>query len=118
MEIRNVENGTPYQLGPYYALRAIWLRAGKRHVIALAVETDDEHWASVAIACRLVGCQQGSVPAFRCCITDALAEAAMAKLVGAAKKFDGIIRVVRSQYGFHGAIVLIAKGQDVRPHAK
>jgi hypothetical protein len=42
----------------------------------------------------------------------------MAELVSAAKEFDGIVGVVGSECGFHGAEVLVAKGQEVRPHAK
>jgi hypothetical protein len=42
----------------------------------------------------------------------------MAELVGAAKEFDGIVGVIGSEYGLHSPVVLVAKGQDVRPHAK
>jgi hypothetical protein len=42
----------------------------------------------------------------------------MAELVGAAEKLDAIVGVIGSERGFHGAVVLIAKGKDVRPHAK
>jgi hypothetical protein len=87
-------------------------------MIALAVEADDEHGASVAIAGGLVGGEDGRLSALGRGIADALAEAAMAELVSAAKEFDGIVGVVGSECGFHGAEVLVAKGQEVRPHAK
>jgi len=87
-------------------------------VIALAVEADDEHGASVALAGGLAGGENGRVSALGRGVADALAEAAVAELVGAAKEFDGIVGVVGSERGLHGAIVLVAKGQKVRPHAK
>ena len=108
----------PHDLRPDYALGAIGFGAGVGHVIALAVEADDEHGASVAIAVGLVGGEDGRVSALGRGVADALAEAAMAKLVGTAKKFDGIVGVVGSEYGLHGSVVLVAKGQNVRPHAK
>jgi len=62
----------------------------------LAVEADDEHGAPVAIADGLIGGDDGSVSALGSDVTDALTEAAVAELVGAAKEFDGIVGVVRS----------------------
>ena len=73
---------------------AIGFGAGVGHVIALAVEADDEHGASVAIAGGLVGGEDGRVPAYGRGVADALAEAAMAEFVGAAKEFDGIVGVI------------------------
>ena len=105
-------------LGPYYALGAIGIGAGVGYVIALAVEADDEHGASVALAGGLVGSEHGRGSALRRGVADALAEAAVAELVGAAKEFNGKVGVVGSDCGLHGAVVLVAKGQDVRPHAK
>ena len=105
-------------LRPNYALAAIGFGAGVGHVIALAVETDDEHGASVSVAGGLVGGQDRRISALGRGVADALAEAAMAELVGAAEEFDGKVGVIGSEYRFHGAIVLVAKGQDVRPHAK
>jgi hypothetical protein len=87
-------------------------------MIALPVEADDEHGASVAIAGGLIGSEYGRVPALRRDVANALTKAAVAKFVGATKKFDGIVGTVRGQNGFHCAVVLIAKGQNVRPHAK
>ena len=87
-------------------------------MIALAVEADDEHRSSVTIADRLIRRQHRSISAFGRGIANALAETTVAELVGTAKELDGIVGVVRSQYGFHGAVMLVAKGQDVRPHAK
>jgi hypothetical protein len=99
-------------------LSAVRLRASVGHVIALAIEADDEHRAPVAIASRLIGSEHGRVSAFGCSVADAFAEAAVAEFVGAAKEFDGIVGVIGSQNGFHGPVMLVAKGKDVRPHAK
>jgi len=87
-------------------------------VIVLAIEADDEHGSSVAFADGLVGGEDGRVSALGRGIADAFAETAVTELVCAAKKFDGIVGVIRSYYWLHGAVVLVAKGQKVRPHAK
>jgi hypothetical protein len=87
-------------------------------MIPLAIEADDEHRTPVAIASRLIRSENGRVPALGCGIADTLAEAAMAKFVGAAKEFNGIVGIIRSKYGFHGPVMLVAKGKDVRPHAR
>jgi hypothetical protein len=113
---RKISSGR--QLRPDYPFGAIGFGAGIGYVIALSVEADDEHGSSMTLAVWLVGGKDGCVSALRRGVADALAEAAMAKLVSAAEEFDAIVGVVRSKYGFHGAIVLVAKGQDVRPHAK
>ncbi len=107
-----------HELGPHYALAAIGFSARKGYLIALAIETDDEHGSSVALADGLVGGEYGRFSALGRCVADALAETAVAELIGATKEFDGIIGAVGSQSGLHGAEMLIAKGQDVRPHAK
>jgi len=80
-------------------------------VIVLAIEADDEHRPPVALATGLVRSEDGSVSALGRGVADALAETAVAEFVSAAKEFDGIVRVVRSDYGLHGAKVLVAKGQ-------
>ena len=85
-------------------------------MIALPVETDDEHRPSVAVAGRLVGCQHGRVSPLRRDVTDALAEAAVTKLVGAAEKLNRIVDAERSQQKLHGSIMLVAQRQDVGPH--
>ena len=105
-------------LCPYYPFVAIGFGARVSHVIALAVEADDEHGTSVAIAGGLVGGEDWRVSAFRRGVADALAEAAVAELVGAAKEFDGIVGIVGSERGLHGAVVLVAERQDVHPHAE
>ena len=87
-------------------------------MIALAVETDDKHRASMAVAERLVGSEHGRFSALGRRVAEAFAEAAVAEFVGAAKKLNRVIGAVGSQRRFHGAVVLVAKGQDVRPHAK
>jgi hypothetical protein len=87
-------------------------------VIALAVETDDKHGTSMAVAERLVGSEHGRFSALGRGVAEAFAEAAVAEFVGAAKELNRVIRTVGSQRGLHGAVMLVAKGQDVRPHAK
>jgi len=87
-------------------------------VIVLAVKADDEHGASMALTDGLVGGEDRRVSALGCGVADSLAETAVAEFVGAAEIFDGIVGVVRSYSGLHGSVVLVAKGQKVRPHAK
>ena len=87
-------------------------------MIALAVQADDEHGTAVAFAGGLVGSESRSISALGRNLTHAFSEAAMAELVGAAEEFDGKVGIIGSESRFHGAIVLVAKGQDVRPHAK
>ena len=87
-------------------------------MIALAIDADDEHGASVALAHGLAGSESGRGSAVRGAVTDALSEAAMAELVGAAEEFDGIFGVVGCESGFHGAVMLVAKWQEVGPHRK
>ena len=108
----------PHDLCPYDALGAVGFGASVGYVVALAIEADDEHGASVAIAGGLVGSENRGISAGWGCIANTLAEAAMAELVGAAEELDGIVGIVRSQRGLHGAEVLVAKRKDVRPHAK
>jgi hypothetical protein len=115
-ETRHIErkNG----LRPHHPLHATRFGAGVSHVIVLAVKADDEHGASVAIADGLVGGEDGRISALGRGIADALAETAVTKFVSTAKEFDGKVGVVRSYHGLHGAVMLVAKGQKVRPHAK
>jgi hypothetical protein len=80
-------------------------------VIALTVEADNKHWASVPFANGLVGCDNRSVSTLRRRVANALAETPVAKLVGAVEKFNAIVGVIRSKHGFHGAEVLVAKGK-------
>ena len=87
-------------------------------MVALAVETDDEHGAPVALADGLVRGEDGRISALRCGVADALAEAAMAELVGAAEELDGEIGAVGSQSRLHGAVMLVAKGKEIGPHRK
>jgi hypothetical protein len=42
----------------------------------------------------------------------------MAELVSTAKEFDGIVGIVGSQRWLHGAKMLVAKREDIHPHAK
>jgi hypothetical protein len=104
-------------LGADYTFGAVGFGAGVGHAIALAIEADDEHGASVAIAVGLVGREDGRVSALGGGVSDAFAETAVAEFVGAAKEFDGVVGVIGSDDGLHGAVVLVAEGKDVRPHA-
>ena len=80
----------------HHPLPAIGFRACIGDVVALAVKADDEHGASVAFADGLVGSEDRSISALRRDVPDALAEAAMAELVGAMKELNGIVGVVGS----------------------
>jgi len=83
-------------LRPHHPLAAIGFGAGVRNVVALPVEADDEHGASVAFADRLVGGEDRRVSTLGRGVADALAEAAMAELVGATKELNRIVGVVGS----------------------
>jgi len=107
-----------FSLNPHHSLHAIRFRARVGHMIALPVEANDEHWASMPIAIRLVRSKSRRIAAFRRNVSHALPETAMAESVRAAKKFDAVVGIIRSECWLHGAKVLIAKGQKVRPHAK
>jgi len=87
-------------------------------MIALAIDANDEHGTTVTVAFGLVGRESGWDSALRRRVADALAEAAMAELVGAAEELDGEIGAVGSQDRLHGAEMLVAKGKDVGPHRK
>jgi len=87
-------------------------------MITLPVEADDEHGPSVPVAGRLIGCEHWRVSAFGRGVADPFAKAAVTELVCTAKKVDGKVGSIRSQRRLHGMEMLIAKGQDVRPHAK
>ena len=65
-------------------------------MVTLAVEADNEHRTSVAIARWLIGRGIGSFSSLWRDITHALTEAAMTKFVGAAKEFDRVVGIVRS----------------------
>ncbi len=105
-------------LGADDAFGAIRFRTCVGQMIALAIDANDEHGAAVTVAFRLVGSEKGRSSALRRGVADALAEAAMAELVSAAEEFDGEIGAVRGESGFHGAVMLVAKGKDVGPHRK
>ncbi len=101
-----------------HSFAAVGFGAGEGYVVALAVETDDEHGASVAFTDRLVGGEHGRVSALGSGIADALTEAAVTEFIGTSKEFDGIVGAVGSQGWLHGAVMLVAKGQNVCPHSK
>jgi hypothetical protein len=87
-------------------------------VIALPVEANDKHWTPVTVTIRLIWSDDRRIPSFRCGVAHTLPKTTMAKFIGAAKKFDEIVRAIGSEGRFHGAEMLIAKGEKVRPHAK
>jgi len=85
-------------------------------VVALSVEADDEHGASVAVANGLAGGEDRRFAVFGGDVADALSEAAVAEPVGAAEEIDGIGGAIGRQSQFHGAVMLVAEGQEIRPH--
>lgn len=99
------------------ALGTIRLGAGVGDMVTLTVEANDEHGTSVAVATGLRGREDGWLAAFGCDVTDALSEAAVAESVRAAEEVDRVVGAVGSESQLHGAVVLVAEGQDVRPHA-
>jgi hypothetical protein len=80
-------------------------------MITLPVEADDKHWPPMPITVRLTGFKNRSFVALRGNIPDALPKTTMAEPIRAAKEIDAIVGIVWSQSWFHGAKVLIAKGQ-------
>jgi hypothetical protein len=101
--------------GAFWAGR---FRTGECDAIVLAVEADDEHRAGVAIALGLTGSEYRSQVTLGSNVSDALAEAAVAKLLGTAEEIDAPVGTVGGNQRFHGAVVLVAEREDVRPHAK
>ncbi len=87
-------------------------------MVALAIEADDEHGASVAIAVWLVRRKAGHVSPLGSRVADALAKTTVTELVSTTKEFDRVVGIVGSEGGLHRPKVLVAKGQNVRPHAK
>ncbi len=69
------------------------------------------------VAARLFARNNGRLIPDRRHVAERFAEAALAKLVSAAKKLYRIINAEWSQHKLHGSIVLVAQGQDVSPHA-
>jgi len=94
----------------------VWLGAGVADKVALAVEADDEHGTSVAVAFGLVGGEFGRLAVAGRDLAYAFAEAAVAELVGAPEVVDRVVGIVGGDHGFHGAVMAVAEGQDVRPH--
>lgn len=86
-------------------------------MVTLTVEADDEHGTSMTVATGLRRREDGWLATFGCDVTDALSEAAVAESVSAAEEVDGVVGAVGSESRLHGAVVLVAEGQDVRPHA-
>ncbi len=90
-----------------FAAALLW--AGKADDVALAVNAGNEHRAAVFVASRLVGRNQRWRILDGSHVSQRFAEAAVAKFVGAAKVFDGVVRVVGRDRELHGAIVLVAQ---------
>jgi hypothetical protein len=65
----------------------------------------------VPFANGLVGRDNRRVSSLGRRVANALAKTSVAKLVGAAKKINAIVGVIRSEHGFHSAEVLVAKGK-------
>ncbi len=97
-----------------FAAALLW--AGKADDVALAVNAGNEHRSAVFVATRLVGRNQRRRILDRSHISQRFAETAVAKFVGAAEIFDGVVKVVGRDRELHGAIVLVAQRQDVDPH--
>jgi hypothetical protein len=91
------------------AFRAVGFGTGVDESVALAVEADDEHGTSVAIARGLAGSENGNFVTAGGDVSDTLAETAMAEFVGAAEEIDAAVGVVGSKQRLHGAIVLVAQ---------
>lgn len=106
------------RLGAHYAEAAVGFGAGVGHMVALAVERDDEHGAAMHLAAGLGRAYFRNIVAFGGRIADAFAKAASAELFGAAEKVDGIVRAVRGEDEFHGAVMAVAEREDVHPHAR
>ena len=70
----------------------------------------------MAITNWLIGSEDGRGSAVRGGVANALPETAVAELVGAAKELDGVVGAVGSESRLHGAVMLVAKGKDIRPH--
>jgi len=87
-------------------------------VIALSIQADDEHRPSMAIADGLSGSDDRGGTSLGRAVTDAFSETPVAELVRAAKVLNRIVGVIRSQRRLHRAVMLVAKGKDVRPHRK
>ena len=87
-------------------------------MIALAIEADDEHGASMAIATGLVRSKDRFISSFRRDISDTFSKTAVAEFISTAKELDRIVGIVGSECGLHGAMVLITKRKNVRPHAQ
>ena len=100
----------------HHPLVAVRFGTGVVDVIALAVQADDEHGAPVDFAAWLGWCQDGRFAAAWSYVADALAEAAAAEFIRAAKELDGVVGAERGDAGLHGAVMLVAEGKHVGPH--
>jgi hypothetical protein len=85
--------------------------------VPLPVQTGDKHGPAMLFAPWLVIGDDGWLISDRGHVAQGFAEAALAELVGAAKKLDRIVHAERSQQELHGSIMLVAQRQDVGPHA-
>jgi len=104
--------------GAHESLRTFGFGTCVADAVVLAVEADDEHRPPMAVALRLPGGQDGSEVALRRYISDAFTEAAVAELLGTTEKVDGTVGAVGRKQRLHSPEMLIAQGQDVRPHSE
>lgn len=115
---RAVTVETEIDSGADDALAAVGLGAGVGDVIALAIERNDEHGASVEITAGLVGSDFRRLVTLGVDVSNTFAEGAAAEFFGAAEEVNGIVRTIGSEEKLHGAEMLVAKGEKVHPHAK
>lgn len=109
-------DGRGFCLAPHHRLIAIRFGARVGHRVALAVQTSNEHGASVHVAAGLVGGNDGILASFGRDVSNALAEAASAKFFRATEELNEVVGVVGGKAGLHGAEMLIAEWKDVRAH--
>jgi hypothetical protein len=70
----------------------------------------------VRIAPRLIVGKNRCLATLRRHVSETFAEAALAKLLGAAKELNRIVCAIGRNASLHGAVVLVAERQNVGPH--
>ncbi len=71
----------------------------------------------MAIALGLVAGYKGCFRSLRGHVSEALAETAATKFLGAAEEFNRIIEAEGSNRELHGPVMLVAQREQVRSHA-
>lgn len=92
------------------------LGAGISNQVPLPVQAGNEHGPAVVIAAWLVGRDIRRFSPFWCDISQALAEAAAAKLRCAPEEFNRIICTEGGGRRLHCAVMFIAQRENVGPH--